>query len=186
MQFEVERKYRIADLAAFADRLRALGAAPGEAQTQADCYYAHPVRDFAATDEALRLRRQGETNCITYKGPKLDPQSKTRRELELPLASGSAALAQFGQLLEALGFRPVATVRKQRRIAVLAWEGLEVEISLDDVEGVGAFIELELTADEAERPRAEACLRSLAGELRLGESERRSYLELLLGAPPRP
>lgn len=178
--FEVERKYRIADFAAFTSRLAALGAAPGEAKTQEDCYFAHPARDFAVTDEALRLRREGEANQITYKGPKLEADSKTRRELELTLPAGAPALAQFGQLLEALGFRPVATVHKTRRTARLDWEGRDVEISLDEVEGVGTFVELELTADETERPNAEQCLRSLAAELQLGESERRSYLELLL------
>jgi adenylate cyclase class 2 len=180
VKFEVERKYRLADPEAFLIRLAVLGAAPGESKLQEDCYFAHPVRDFAVTDEALRLRREGEANRITYKGPKLEADSKTRRELELPLAGGAAALADFGQLLEALGFRPVATVRKHRRTARLGWEGRDVEISLDEVDGVGTFVELELTADEADRPSAEQCLRTLAAKFQLAESERRSYLELLL------
>lgn len=180
MQFEVERKYRVADLTSASRRLAALGATPGEPKTQEDCYYAHPIRDFAVTDEALRLRREGEKNCITYKGPKLHPDSKTRRELELALPQGRATLGQFGQLLEVLGFRPVATVRKSRRTAHLVWEGSEVEVALDEVERVGTFVELETTADEAQRPEAERRIRSLAEALQLVESERRSYLELLL------
>lgn len=180
MQFEVEHKYRVADLERLAANLAELGAKPGEEEVQEDCYYAHPARDFANTDEALRLRRVGDANFITYKGPKVGAASKTRQELELPFERGAKALAQFGQLLEALGFRQVATVRKRRRKASLEREGREVEISLDDVEHVGTFVELELMADATERARAEQCLSSLAQELALDQGERRSYLELLL------
>jgi predicted adenylyl cyclase CyaB len=82
-------------------------------------------------------------------------------------------------LLEALGFRPVATVRKRRRKAALAWQGQDVEVSLDEVERVGSFVELELGADDAGLPRAERSLASLAQKLQLDGGERRSYLELL-------
>ena len=180
MQFEVERKYRIADLAPLLARLAELGAEPGEPESQRDCYYAHPARDFAETDEALRLRRAGAANRITYKGPKVGAEGKTRRELELELPSGDDALADFGRLLEALGFRPVATVEKRRRKADLDWQGREVEVSVDEVQGLGTFVEFELTADDEGVSQAEAALASLAAALPLGESERRSYLELLL------
>lgn len=182
MQFEVERKYRAIDPQAILARLAELGGKPGEAELQTDCYYAHPSRDFAATDEALRLRRAGAANRITYKGPKVGAEGKTRRELELELPPGDDALANFGRLLEALGFRSVATVEKRRRKAQFNWQGQEVEASLDEVEGLGSFVELELSADDDGLAQAEAALASLAASLPLGESERRSYLELLLEA----
>lgn len=182
MQFEVERKYRVADPRALLARLAELGVRPGEPESQFDRYYAHPARDFALTDEALRLRRAGAANRITYKGPKVSAESKTRRELELELPAGDDVLADFGCLLEALGFRPVATVEKRRRTAHLDWQGHAVEVALDEVERVGSFVELELSADDGGLSRAEAVLASLAAELALGQSERRSYLELLLAA----
>ena len=87
------------------------------AQEEIDVYFAHPARDFAQTDEALRLRRKGDANCITYKGPKIDATTKTRREIELPLAPGPESLASWTALLEAVGFRPAGEVRKSRRKA---------------------------------------------------------------------
>ncbi|HUY93520.1 MAG TPA: class IV adenylate cyclase [Pirellulales bacterium] len=182
MQFEVERKYRVTELRALLARLSELGGQPGEPELQTDRYYAHPARDFAVTDEALRLRRAGAANRVTYKGPKVNAESKTRRELELDLPPGDDVLADFGCLLEALGFRPVATVEKRRRKTHLDWQGQLVEVSLDEVERVGSFVELELIADDKSLPRAEAALAALAAALTLGESERRSYLELLLEA----
>lgn len=180
MKFEVEHKYPVRDAAALEAQLGRLGAVPGEPQFQIDCYYAHPARDFAATDEALRIRRVGQANYVTYKGPKLDPATKTRREIELPLAPGAQAAADFALLLDALGFRPVAEVRKRRRRAEIHWEGRHVEAALDDVDGLGLFLELELPADDRTLDEARACVASLARALGLARGERRSYLELLL------
>jgi adenylate cyclase class IV len=53
MLYEVENKFPVPDLAAVEQRLSAFGAQFGEAIEQVDHYFAHPVRDFAQTDEAL-------------------------------------------------------------------------------------------------------------------------------------
>ncbi len=195
MQFEVEQKFPVTDAAALERRLRKLGAndsgPPGQGTIrQIDSYFNHPARDFARTDEALRLRRVGEANFITYKGPKLDQATKTRREIELPLAGGAAAAEQYAELLEALGFRRVAEVRKQRRLLEIPWEGCTIEAALDDVAGLGTFLELELSAEGAadgpEVQAAKARIASLAAALKLERSERRSYLELLLAQQKTP
>ncbi len=179
MAIEVEQKFPVEDIATLDRQLRGLAAEPGETVTQVDCYYAHPQRDFAVTDEALRLRRVGPMNYITYKGPKLDQSTKTRREIEISLANGQAAATDAAELLEAVGFRPVAEVRKTRRHYTLAGE-LAITISLDQVDGVGDFVELEIVAEESGVDRARAALAALAEQLDLCNSERRSYLELLL------
>jgi len=179
-EFEVEQKFRVADLAAVRRRLVALGAEFAEPVDQADTYFSHPVRNFAQTDEALRLRRVGEVNRITYKGPKIDRETKTRRELELPLVAGAAAFEQYVELLLTLGFGQVATVRKRREAARLTWQGHAVEAALDTVEGVGQFAELEIAADESGLPAAKGAIAALAEKLGLAQNERQSYLELLL------
>jgi adenylate cyclase class 2 len=180
MQLEVEQKHRIDDLGALVSELKKRGVSVGPAVTQVDRYFAHPARDFAKTDEALRIRTVGVRSFVTYKGPKLDAITKTRRELELPLAETDGDGQQFAELLEALGFRPVASVRKSRRTFHLQARGREVEGALDEVEGVGTFAELELLADDAGVEEARETIRALADELKLGASERRSYLEMLL------
>ncbi len=180
MQFEVEQKHRIDDVAAFEAALAKRGVTLGSPIEQADQYFAHPARDFAKTDEALRIRTAGGNSFVTYKGPKLDTATKTRRELELPLDANDADGSSFAELLGALGFKPVAVVRKNRRPFHLQHMGRNVEGVLDDVDGVGTFVELELTADDATLDEARQVVASLAAGLNLGPSERRSYLELLL------
>lgn len=180
MRYEVEQKHPVADVAALVATLTERGARFGEPMKQSDQYLAHPARDFAATDEALRIRTVGNASFVTYKGPKVDKTTKTRREIELPLDSNDSDGSQFSELLSALGFTPVAIVRKQRRPFHIQSGETEVEGALDDVEGVGSFVELELLADEAELDAAKSTIAKLAAELGLAPAERRSYLEMLL------
>lgn len=180
MTFEVEQKFPVADLDEIQQRLLGLGARIGETIDQSDRYYAHPCRDFARTDEALRIRRVGPHSWITFKGPKIDALTKTRREIELPLEGGEDQACRWDELLQSLGFQPVAEVRKRRRTCHLLWQGAQTEIALDDVAGVGQYVELELIAEDESLDAARRCILSLAEQLQLSAVERRSYLELLL------
>ena len=181
MKYEVEQKHPVPGFQGVEAGLVDLGAVVGPAVEELDLYFAHPVRDFASTDEALRIRRKGGKTLITYKGPKIDQTTKTRQELELPLGEGPDAPQQWRELLEVLGFKAVAEVRKQRRKVDLAWQGAAVVLTLDDVHQVGTFVELEIESDEDGVERAKSQLAALAERLGLEGSERRSYLELLLG-----
>ena len=89
--YEVELKFRLADEVAIITQLAALGAVAGEQVEQCDLYLNHPQRDFAQTDEALRIRRDGSQNVSTYKGPRVDSQTKTRREIEISLLACARA-----------------------------------------------------------------------------------------------
>lgn len=177
---EVELKFRVADVAETRRMAEELGGKAGSAIEQADIYYAHPTRDFAQTDEALRVRIVGETACVTYKGPLLDSETKSRQETEIWFSGGAVDGRRFGGLLAKLGFREVREVRKKREAWHLDWEGQEVELVLDLVEGLGPFVELETSASSATFADAKAKLMSLAKRLRLQDSERRSYLAMLM------
>ena len=179
MPCEVEQKFPVSDEAALDARVAELGAI-GPARRERDVYYRHPARDFAATDEALRIRRKGDSNYLTYKGPRIDATTKTRREIDLPIPPGENTAAAWGELLGALGFEPVAEVCKSRRKVHVDWQGRRVEISLDQVDGLGSFVELELVVEDDQVEAAKACIASLAEHLGLDRSERRSYLQLLL------
>ena len=183
MSYEVEMKFplpSLADVDSLRERVAQSGAIAQTTLDQRDVYLAHPSRDFVLTDEVFRLRHVGEQNYLTYKGPVLDTETKTRREIEVAAASGSVAAAQLLDMMTLLGFRPVGEVVKRRTPFHLSRQGRVVEIVLDEVRGLGWFVELETIADEAGRDAARECLFDLSRELRLGKSERRSYLRLLL------
>jgi len=162
-------------------RLDALGATALGEHRQVDIYFAHPGRDFRATDEALRLRADGERLLITYKGPKLDPPRKTREEIELALAPAVDAQAAT-TLLERLGFHVVASVCKRRIDFALERSPGVTVVSIDSVDGLGSFCEIEVPASDPAVARsvleAELARLDLAGATPIAES----YLELLLTA----
>jgi adenylate cyclase class 2 len=174
--YEVELKVR-APHDAVRDRLDALGAERIGSVTQIDTYYDAPHRDFAETDEALRVRREGDdgsTTRVTYKGPLVETASKTRREIE----TGVADADRFDRVLDALGFSPAATVEKERERYAL--DGYTV--TLDTVADLGEFVEIEREAAESAvgtvREGAVDRLRDLG--LDPDEQIRTSYLGLLL------
>ena len=101
-------------------------------------------------------------------------------------AAGAATLARWTDLLERLGFRPVREVAKRRRIARMKGDGPAIEACLDDVAGLGSFLELELPASAAGVDAARTRIEALARDLGCGPPERRSYLELLLESGSRP
>jgi adenylate cyclase, class 2 len=183
---EVEAKYRLTDREAVEARLREWAATIVADHAEADHYLNAPDRDFARTDEALRLRRIGDRTFLTYKGPRHDPKSKTRTEVEVPCPPGDGPAEAFLKLFGHLGYRPVAVVRKRRRIYEWTRDDFTIHACLDDVEAVGRFIELEIVADESKYEAARAVVFQVATELQLGATETRSYLEQLLGrtVPP--
>jgi adenylate cyclase, class 2 len=186
MHYEVEQKHHVNDEAGLVARLQERGIWLEEPVEQSDQYFAHPCRDFAETDEALRIRVVGDKRFVTYKGPKLDTTTKTRHEIELPLDAADHGGLQFASLLAALGFTPVASVRKRRRTFRIAAGDVEVDGAIDDLDELGCFVELELQANDSSLEAAKQCIAKLAADLNLGPCERRSYLEMLLEKNARP
>src|SRR5438045_532648 len=141
---EVEVKYAVDDFAPLEAALARWGATLSPARRDADHYFNAPDRDFARTDEAFRVRSTGAENFVTYKGPKRDLETKTRLEVEVALADGDEAAADFRRLVTHLGYRPSGVVRKSRRTAECKRGGFPLQVCLDDVDSLGHFAELEV------------------------------------------
>lgn len=170
---EIEIKAR-ADHDALRRKLKQEGAALERTVEQTDIYFNAPDRDFGRTDEALRLRNEGGQIFLTYKGKKLDPLSKTRKEVDVEVADFS----KMEDILLSLGYKKTLQVHKMRELYHL--EGALV--CMDNVNGLGEFVELEtLAADEGDIPqRRDFLIRTLRRLGVSGELIRESYLEMLL------
>jgi adenylate cyclase class 2 len=178
---EIEMKFPVADFDPLVRRLAEWAAPAAPPIINADHYFNAPDRDFARTDEALRLRRVGSRSWVTYKGPKKDAQAKVRTEIEVPLGDGDGPAEDYLRLLIHLGYRPVAIVLKHRRSYHFQRDGFDLEVCLDEVEEVGRFAEVEILAPEDQLTRAQVVLERVANDLGLGAATRQSYLEMLLG-----
>jgi len=177
---EIEQKFHVGDFTAVKRILAAWGARPGEDHVEADHYFNAPDRDFARTDEAFRLRRIGQANFLTYKGPKKAGPVKVRTELEIPLRDGDRCAEEMTRLLVCLGYRPVAVVRKRRRHFHFRRDGLDLIACLDDVDELGRFAEVEVLTPDEQETAARTVLEQTAKALGLTALERQSYLGLLL------
>jgi adenylate cyclase class 2 len=133
-----------------------------------DIYFNHPCRDFATTDEALRIRVADRRNILTYKGPKIGEKTKTRFEEEVDFNH----LESMKIVLLRLGFTVVDEVVKKREIYYVN----DIEICVDEVVALGNFVELEKRGEKKEAVEDE--LFTLAEKLGLYRFETRSYLEL--------
>lgn len=174
---EVEVKAHAPNLDEIEEKIVEIGACRVREEYQEDVYFNAPHRDFAQTDEALRIRKiksgNSEEIFITYKGAKMDKISKTRKEIEVAVEDP----LKVADIFQNLSFRPVATVRKNRIIYTMG----ELIITLDEVQGVGSFVEIEKETEEGEDTK-EALDEIFATYSKIGINdgfERSSYLELM-------
>ena len=170
-KLEVEIKAYCDDVHEIRKGITSLGGEPLGSRVETDIYYNHPSRNFAETDEALRIRTADRKRILTYKGPKIGTRSKTRIEKEVAVDD----FDNMNDILVHLGFIETGRVNKTRE----GYKLEEVHICIDSVDGLGNFVELEKIS--AEKEETEDRLFDLAAKLGLSRFERRSYLELVLG-----
>ena len=178
---EIEVKLRINDPIGLEKYLLDQGYILKETIRETDTYFDGGINGIKKSGQALRVRRivdcvtGKEHSMITFKGEKLDRVSMARLELETGVENGDTA----ERILSALGFFPVQpTVIKTRKI--LKYE--DICACLDDVQGLGIFLELEIMAEsEDTRPaaldRIEEILQSIGYSM--ADTTRVSYLSQL-------
>ena len=147
----------------------ALGAEDRGEIAQTDTY-------FSRARGRLKLREQqpGDTELIQYRRAD-SPEARESEYRRVPVAE---ATGLRDALDEAYG--TLVVVEKRRRLLVCE----NVRVHLDEVEGLGTFVELEGVLGSGGRPRAaREKVEALRTQLEIGELEPRSYSDLLLDGP---
>ncbi|MFW9812405.1 MAG: class IV adenylate cyclase [Candidatus Thorarchaeota archaeon] len=183
--YEVEVKIAIDNYEEMEKRIMEVGAQKTNRETQIDSYYDHPCKTFQNTDEALRVRSRQPINSgavdppreeaeLTYKGPRIDSTTKTRIETSVSIDSAKGMTS----ILENLGFKLVASIIKKRQFFNLP----SMTISIDEVEDVGLFMELETIAQTKDVDEARQNIFAMMEKLGLNPSQsiRASYLEIYM------
>lgn len=178
---EVEVKLPVEDLERIKKELSAGSFQRVQLLREEDHYYDNDAQDIRMSGEALRIRKTTDLETgyvqklITFKGKKVDKVSMTRTELETEVGDAST----MHELFEALGYHEVKPAVIKVRDE-LAYESLHA--CLDEVEGLGSFLELEVVVeDDSEREMAlceiERVLKRLGYQM--SDTIRTSYLTLL-------
>lgn len=146
---------------------------------QVDIYFDHPNRDFKETGEAFRIREENREGrsvkkyFLTYKGPIISSESKSRPEVQTELQRNQED--SIYQMMELLGFEEAVTVEKKRKI----YEGMEITATIDNVKKIGKFVEIEKICDPSEYKKTESFLKNLLESFGAEEYFTKSYLELI-------
>lgn len=110
---------------------------------QKDEYFTPPHKNFLDEEpvsEWLRLR-ETKSNSINYKKWHYNKQGQSNYCDEYESEIGDLRLMR--KMLDALGYRTIATVEKTRR----TWMYKDYEVAVDSVTDLGDFVEIEYKAD---------------------------------------
>lgn len=181
MEYEV--KIRVSDLRSIEEKLVSSGWVLEDVLLEEDRYVdlTHCVGS-PARQIALRVRikkslvRNTSATELTFKGALVEEGVKAREEITTTLEDPE----KITRILLLSGF-PIITVRKKRRI--YSTVGNKVKIYLDEVEGLGNYVEVELINPES-REEYLRILNKIKDELGLSREENiiKSYLELKMEA----
>ncbi|MBQ7838918.1 MAG: class IV adenylate cyclase [Lachnospiraceae bacterium] len=177
---EVEIKVSIKNKNQTEEKLQQIGFEKRDLVEESDVYFDKDRNALKSQDMALRIRScknlmtNTTENFMTYKGPKMDDISMTRKELEMKIEN-----AEIGkEILRSLGYEWVYPVKKLRQYFCRN----EMTACLDSVENLGEFLELEIVLpQENEKEAALNEIISLLRELgyEQGDIIRTSYLSML-------
>lgn len=146
---------------------------------QTDTYFDHPCREFEETGEAFRIREQNEEGrpskkyLLTYKGPLISSESKSRTEVQTEIKREQKE--SIYSMMDLLGFKEAEKVVKKRSI----YRGMEITATLDNVKGIGDYVEMEKICDPEEYKKTEGFLKDLLQSFGAEDFFRKSYLELI-------
>jgi len=156
---EIEVKYRVEDLEALLIALKTRGIELSEPVYQDDQAYAPASWQFGDNKlgvSFLRLRTIGGRHYFALKQPAENAQACLEYETEV-----ADREAMHGGIV-LMGYRPTVRVAKTRRMATLE----NCSLCVDDLEGVGGFLELErLVPDDVAAGAVQAELAAFVASL---------------------
>ncbi|MGE5308190.1 MAG: class IV adenylate cyclase, partial [Deltaproteobacteria bacterium] len=128
--FECSAKACVEDLAPFEAALAVMGAKPRDTVIQKDIYYTPMGRDLASSGEILRIRDEHGRFSMTYKGPLMTSELSLRPVVKVPFEKEWLPFMEKDYVV----LLPIVKKRSSFELGDLV-------IHLDDVEGLGKFVE---------------------------------------------
>ena len=139
---EIEVKAHLRDMESFLKQASAKGIVFGPSVIQDDTTYETTMPYDDPAWNIFRIRQQGGTSILTMKY-KASSRSRDNHERETVIEDAE----QVADMLARVGYTIGVRIRKTRKTA--RYQGLE--ICLDEVDDLGAFVEIEkLASDEAD------------------------------------
>ncbi|HSI20909.1 MAG TPA: class IV adenylate cyclase [Verrucomicrobiae bacterium] len=133
---EIEVKARVQNAEGLKAALVLRGVHLTEPKTQHDTIYTEGDWEFVKFQNErniLRIREQGESSVLTLKRPGVNELHSIEHETVI------ANVKEMHEILLLMGYKPIVEVKKKRQKGHFQ----DMEICLDEVEGIGVFVEVE-------------------------------------------
>lgn len=153
---EIELKFKVDDIDVLLKKIKDLGCTISEVIDQEDVIFVSDLNNVESVSGSVWLRVR-KTNGKVELNFKKQVNMNESQEIEFGVLDYEKALA----FLEALNFKKWVTVTKKRRYT--EYKGLNV--CIDEVERLGAFIELEYLANEDDTKDYEDMIKEVALEM---------------------
>ncbi|MEP7162201.1 MAG: class IV adenylate cyclase [Candidatus Moraniibacteriota bacterium] len=167
---EIEIRAKVDDRANLEARLEA-EAKFITASVEDDVYFKHETD--LERKLVLRIRRKASGSILTFKG-KTTGDDTAWQDVDLPLSNPD----DLENILFSNNYVKVVQIQKSRRSYALQ----DYEVNLDDITGLGTFIEIEGRGDETERRQVEDDISLVLNNLGVSKEHiiRKGYVALML------
>jgi len=141
-----------------------------------DVFFANPNDPSFGMDKTLKLRRSNNGAKLIFKSRRATKGLKENLEVEVRIKEGDEG--NLLHLLELLGFKESVVIRKKR----LSFSVDGCTVNLDDVKGLGSFLEIEVLASEGNADDAYDKIVSLLSALGLSHKKLifKGYAEMMV------
>jgi adenylate cyclase class 2 len=190
LTYEFELRYVVQDYAPILDSLRKMQATTKDKLIEKDLYFSTPTSSTVEKGSIIRIREDINQNnerkiILSYKSPNVLREGvETREEIEVQILSDLPSLTK---LLGKIDLKPLVRVTKRRVEYSLAYKGVHFTVTLDDVDSLGSFVEIELMSDHKDDAKKLIAMgEELAAKLNLDKTRKISlgYHEMMLEKGP--
>ena len=168
---EIEVKAQTSNEEELKKKIQDLGAVFKIKKYQHDILLDPPTTDFSKTDQVLRIRNSDGNWKLDYKSPRLDNETKSRREFSLKIDDGK----QLKDIFTFMNFTTVGEIEKTRESYTLN----KMTINFDTVTNLGNFLEIEVLEEEQHFEQTKKDIFTFLEQLGIKDTIKKDYLELL-------
>jgi predicted adenylyl cyclase CyaB len=186
LTYEFELRFVVEDYAPILDSLRKMKATIKDELIEKDLYFSTPPSGTVEKGSIIRVREDIKQNderkvILSYKSPNvLRGGVETREEIEVQVLSDVLSLTK---LLGKIDLKPLVPVSKRRVEYSLDYNGVHFTVTLDNVDSLGSFVEIELMSHRKDDAKILIALsEELATKLNLDKTRKISlgYHEMML------
>ena len=164
-KIEVEGKYLLLNRDVLVGKLVQLGFKPSSSSEEKDEYFTGADGMFVKDRTCLRIRTKQGGAELTFKG-KSRIISGSYAKVEHNAIISQDQVEEVKDILSALGYHKYVSVSKNRQTFTQNGEYLKKNVSIDELRGIGTFVELEILADHQKWQNRTEELHKILSELK--------------------